>query len=130
MTTLDMLWFEEDKGQVHCVTTQDPYLIAVVNEADRYRAEAEGSYLPAKALLHPQWCKDFAALRRALAKQPIRRRRPHPRRLEVHAGDWARYLIGRGCRDPLNLPAALAEALLASVRDLEARKAAGRKKRQ
>ena len=89
----------------------------------------ESAYVPASRFIddkHP----NFKAINKALQNNSwIRNRRPlskagkeNPRRLEIHAGDWHKYL-GRcreGMTDPLDLPADVVEK---AVKEVEQRKA-------
>jgi hypothetical protein len=53
-----------------------------------------------------------------LADHPeIRTRKPTPQRLEIHSADWLRFQRSRPRRavDPLDLPAATVDAMVASI---------------
>lgn len=93
-------------------------------------AEDESAYRPAKEFIIAGQCESFKQLHKILAANPsIRHRRPNSRatgrpitnRLEVHAGDWMKYLNASRLvrRDPGDWQTPHADY----VKDVEARKA-------
>jgi hypothetical protein len=80
------------------------------------------AFRPANEFLEIGRFDDFKAITKALSTNAwVRRQKPTPQRLEIHAGDWHRMrgLLSRG--DPLDLPA---EQVASAVEEVEIRKAA------
>jgi hypothetical protein len=77
------------------------------------------AFVPAKELLKKPF-DTYPRLRAALEKNRwIRTRKPSPQRLEVHAGDWHRFLAQRQSAppDPLDLPAEVVDAAVRVVQE-------------
>jgi len=84
------------------------------NALDDVATDDLTAFRPAKEMLD-ETCPTYKALNRTLKANPwVRIRRPSPRRLEVHAGDWARLIAGRssGRGDALDLPAAVVDEVV------------------
>jgi hypothetical protein len=82
-------------------------------------ADDDGAYRPATRFLDSRRFPTYKRLHKALKKNPwIRTRKPSPQRLEVHAGDWDRYLalLDAAGFDALDMGAENVDAFLAEVR--------------
>jgi hypothetical protein len=92
----------------------------------------DSAYRPAKRFLDGNRFRSHKRLSAALKRNPwIRTRKPSPQRLEVHAGDWDRYLamLDEAGFDALDVAAETADAFLTEVRrrqeEIRRRKAGG-----
>jgi hypothetical protein len=117
-----------------------PLVAAALYQGLQAQAEARDAYRPAGEFYgQGKSVRDVWALRRILAaNQWIRTRhapskktgRPVLNRPQVHAGDWREYQRRNGLTlDPLDLPADLADTLLAEAAEIERRKGAERARR-
>jgi|SRR5262245_9252263 len=74
-------------------------------------SEDDSAWVPAKMLLAGRFDR-FSAITRALRDNPqIRTRKPSPQRLEVHAGDWTRFLAQQSA-DALDFEASVVDSVL------------------
>ncbi len=88
----------------------------------------DSAFRPAKEFLGEQF-DTYGKLTAALERNPsIRNRKPSKQRLEIHAGDWLKFLNERAAEqiDSLDLSAELVDD---AVKNIEARKAAERAKK-
>jgi hypothetical protein len=86
-------------------------------------ADDDTAFRPAKEFLDATRFTTFKRLRAVLKRNPwVRTRKPSPQRLEIHAGDWHRYIAmldGAGF-DALDVAGETADAFLAEVRQRQA----------
>jgi hypothetical protein len=75
-------------------------------------ATDDSAFRPAKEMLKEPF-GTYKAIQKVLCDNSwIRRRYPRRNRLEIHAGDWSRFLASRAPNDPLDNPAAVIDAII------------------
>jgi hypothetical protein len=131
-TIIDFFQFYTDGRPTQCATTDNPVIVRAVEQGHQ---ERQAHYRPAKEMRHAVFCKSHKQLLRILANNPttIRRQRPRPNRLLVHAGDFRQYIQQQARRHPSELldcsPEPVDATLVRASRDMQRRKAKERAKK-
>jgi hypothetical protein len=96
---------------------------STASEGDEGQLPDESAFRPAKEFLDAGRFGSYKRLRAALEGNPwVRTRKPSKQRLEIHAGDWHRYLamLDAAGFDALDVAGETADAFMAEVRRRQA----------